>query len=86
MRGFESIKGKEVEFDPFKKEAGANSFTLFPNKWIENKNGIRIIFKQGKNGGTFTNKDIAFELACWVSSAFKRNDRLKTKTVRQMMD
>ena len=64
-----SFKG--VEFDSFKNEAGSNSFTLSPSKWIENTNAVGIISKQGKNGGTFAHKDIAFEFASWVSSAFK---------------
>ena len=55
----ENFKG--VEFDSFKKEAGSNSFTLSPTKWIENTNAIGIISKAGKYGGTFAHVDIAFE-------------------------
>lgn len=81
---------KGVEFDSFLFEAGSNSFTLSPSKWIEATNAKGIISKQGKNGGTFAHKDIAFEFASWVSSGFKlylikefqrlkddENDRLK---------
>ncbi len=81
---------KGVEFDPFLFEAGSNSFTLSPTKWIESTNAKGIISKQGNNGGTFAHKDIAFEFASWVSSGFKlylikefqrlkedENDRLK---------
>jgi hypothetical protein len=81
---------KGVEFDSFLFEAGSNAFTLSPTKWIEVTNAKGIISKQGKNGGTFAHKDIAFEFASWVSSAFKlylikefqrlkadENDRLK---------
>lgn len=64
-------KFKGIEFDSFLFEAGSNSFTLSPSKWIEATNAIGIISKQGKNGGTFAHKDIAFEFASWVSSAFK---------------
>ncbi|WP_449397379.1 KilA-N domain-containing protein [Cryomorpha ignava] len=56
-----SFKG--VEFDSFKNEAGSNAFTLSPSKWIENTNAIGIISKQGKNGGTYAHKNIAFEFA-----------------------
>ncbi len=52
-------------------EAGSNSFTLSPSKWIDSTNAIGIISKVGKNGGTFAQKDIAFEFASWVSSGFK---------------
>jgi hypothetical protein len=81
---------KGVEFDSFMFEAGSNSFTLSPSKWIETTNAKGIVSKQGKNGGTFAHRDIAFEFASWVSSGFKlylikefqrlkadENDRLK---------
>ena len=62
---------KGVEFDSFKKEAGANSFTLSPTKWIETTNAIGIISKVGRYGGTYAHKDIAFEFASWISAEFK---------------
>ena len=62
---------KGVEFDSFMFEAGGNSFTLSPSKWIESTNAKGIISKQGNNGGTFAHRDIAFEFASWVSSGFK---------------
>jgi hypothetical protein len=81
---------KGVEFDSFLFEAGSNSFTLSPSKWIETTNAKGIFSKQGNNGGTFAHKDIAFEFASWVNSSFKlylikefqrlksdENDRLK---------
>jgi hypothetical protein len=52
-------------------EAGSNSFTLSPSKWIETVNAKGIVSKLGKNGGTFAHKDIAFEFASWVSASFK---------------
>ena len=64
-----SFKG--VEFDSFRNEAGANSFTLSPQKWIDATNAIGIISKSGRGGGTFAHKDIAFEFASWVSAEFK---------------
>jgi KilA-N domain len=62
---------KGVEFDPLLLEAGSNSFTLSPTKWIETTNAIGIISKPGNSGGTFAQKDIAFEFASWVNSGFK---------------
>lgn len=62
---------KSIEFDAFKNEAGANSFSLTPQKWIEKTNAIGIISKSGRYGGTFAHKDIAFEFATWSSPAFK---------------
>lgn len=62
---------KGVEIDPLLHEAGSNSFTLSSSKWIECTNAIGIRSQQGKNGGTFAHKDIAFEFASWVSPEFK---------------
>lgn len=62
---------KGVEFDTFKNEAGANAFTLSPQKWIDSTNAIGIISRAGRGGGTFAHKDIAFEFASWVSAEFK---------------
>lgn len=62
---------KGVEFDPLLKEAGSNSFTLSPTKWITMTAAIGIISKTGRGGGTFAHKDIAFEFASWISAEFK---------------
>ena len=62
---------KGVEFDSFKTEAGSNSFTLSPSKWIAATGAIGLKSSSGRSGGTFAHKDIAFEFASWVSSEFK---------------
>lgn len=62
---------KGVEFDTFRKEAGLNSFTLTPKKWIEATGAKGIISKSGRNGGTYAHRDIAFEFGTWISPAFK---------------
>ncbi|HEY9113492.1 MAG TPA: KilA-N domain-containing protein [Bacteroidales bacterium] len=62
---------KSIEFDAFKNEAGSNSFTLTPKRWIEATDSIGIISKSGRYGGTFAHKDIAFEFASWISPTFK---------------
>lgn len=60
-----------VEFDRIKSEAGYNSFTLSPKKWISLSNAIGIISKSGRYGGAFAYSDIAFEFASWISAEFK---------------
>ncbi|HKK59856.1 MAG TPA: KilA-N domain-containing protein [Salinivirga sp.] len=60
-----------IEFDAFRNEAGSNSFTLTPKKWIESTNAIGITSKSGRYGGTYAHKDIAFEFASWISPTFK---------------
>jgi hypothetical protein len=62
---------KPVEFDGFRKQAGLNSFTMTPKKWIESTNAIGIISKSGRYGGTFAHRDIAYEFASWISIEFK---------------
>ena len=60
-----------VEFDRIKSEAGYNSFTLSPKKWVEKIGAIGIISKGGRYGGAFAHTDIAFEFASWISAEFK---------------
>ena len=72
---------KGVEFDSFKKEAGSNSFTLSPQTWIERTRAIGIISRSGKGGGTFAQKDIAFEFATWISPEFKRRKSIQVKPI-----
>lgn len=62
---------KRIEFDAFRKEAGLNSFSLTPQRWIERTNAVGIISKSGRYGGTFAHQDIAFEFASWISAEFK---------------
>lgn len=62
---------KGVEFDTFRKEAGLNSFTLTPKKWVDATGAIGIVSKAGKTGGTFAHKDIALEFCTWLSPLFK---------------
>lgn len=62
---------KPIEFDGFRKNAGLNSFTLTPKQWIEQTGAIGLISKVGRYGGTYAQKDIAFEFASWISVEFK---------------
>lgn len=62
---------KGVEFDTFRKEAGLNSFTLTPKKWIEATGAVGIVSKAGVGGGTYAHKDIALEFCTWLSPMFK---------------
>lgn len=63
---------KPVEFDRFRKDAGLNSFTMSPKKWIQSTSAIGIISKAGRyGGGTYAHKDIAFEFGSWLSPQFK---------------
>ena len=75
---------KGVEFDPLLAEAGENSFTMSPSRFIENYNAIGLICKTGRGGATYAHKDIAFEFTSWISAEFKlylitEFERLKTE-------
>ena len=87
---FNNPNFNSIEFDGIKNQAGSNSFSLTPKRWIEATNAIGIVSKTGKYGGTFAHRDIAFEFATWISAEFKfyfikefqrlkedENDRLK---------
>ena len=61
-----------IEFDAFRNEAGSNSFSLTPQRWIEKTNALGLVSKSGRfGGGTYAHKDIAFEFASWISAEFK---------------
>jgi len=63
---------KGLEFETFKKEAGLNSFSLTPKKWIAATKAIGLQSKAGRyGGGTYAHKDIAFEFGSWLSPEFK---------------
>ena len=60
-----------IEFDDIKKEAGLNSFTLTTKEWVSKTYAIGLLSKAGRYGGTYAQKDIAFEFASWISVEFK---------------
>ena len=82
---------KGLEFETFRKQAGLNSFSLTPRKWIDATGAIGFQSRAGRyGGGTYAHKDIAFEFGSWLSPEFKlylikefqrlkdeENDRLK---------
>lgn len=80
---------KGAEFDPLLSQAGSNSFTMSPSRWVELTGSIGIITKNGAGGGTFAQQDIAFKFANWISVEFelylvKEFQRLKLKEQNQV--
>lgn len=74
---------KPLEFEGFRKRAGANAFTMSPKKLIEATAAIGIVSKAGRYGGTYAHSDIAMSFATWISPEFqlyimKDYRRLKT--------
>ena len=78
-------KFKGIEFETFKKEAGINSFSLTPKKWVDVTGAIGVFSKAGRyGGGTYAHIDIALEFGSWLSAEFKlylikEFQRLKTE-------
>ena len=62
---------KPLEFEGFRKQAGANAFTMSPKKWIEATDAIGIVSKAGRYGGTYAHSDIAMSFATWISPEFQ---------------
>ena len=63
---------KGLEFETFKTQAGLNSFSMTPRKWIEATGAIGLQSRAGRyGGGTYAHKDIAFEFGSWLSPEFK---------------
>lgn len=63
---------KGIEFETFKKQAGMNSFSLTPKKWVDATCAIGILSKAGRyGGGTYAHIDIAYEFGSWLSAEFK---------------
>ncbi|MBR1405244.1 MAG: KilA-N domain-containing protein [Treponema sp.] len=80
---------KGVEFAPLLKEAGSHAFTMSPSRWIETTHAIGLISKNGANGGTYAQRDIAFKFASLVSVEFelyliKEFQRLKEDEQKQL--
>ena len=77
------------EFGGIMAEAGTNRFLLSVKQWIERTNARGIVAKVGRYGGTYAQKDLAFEFASWVSPKFKLYlirdyQRLKADEQRQL--
>ena len=62
---------KVFESEHFKKQVGLLTFTPSVSEWINKTNAIGLYVKRGKYGGTYANKDIAFEFASAISPVFK---------------
>ncbi len=77
------------EFGGIMAEAGTNRFLLSVKQWIRRTNARGIVAKAGRYGGTYAQRDLAFEFASWVSPKFKLYlirdyQRLKADEQRQL--
>lgn len=58
-------------FEGIRNRAGLNRFSLSVRQWTKETNGVGVIAKAGRYGGTFAHRDIAFEFGSWLSPEFK---------------
>lgn len=80
---------KVVEFDHFRMQAGLHTFVMSVSEWINKTNAIGIVVRNGRYGGTYAHKDIAFEFGSAISVPFKlylinEYQRLKTEEQKQL--
>jgi hypothetical protein len=59
------------EFAIVKMKSGLNNFKLSVKEYSNKFNGIGIVSKSGRYGGTYAHKDIALEFSMWISPEFK---------------
>ena len=59
------------EFAIIKSKVGLNNYKLSVKEWTEKTNAIGLRAVAGRYGGTYAQKDIAFEFGMWISPAFK---------------
>jgi hypothetical protein len=61
---------KVVEFDHFKTQAGLPTFMISAKQLIEKTDAIGLHVQAGRYGGTYAQKDIAFEFGSAISPTF----------------
>ena len=59
------------EFAIIKSKVGLNNYKLSVKEWAERTNAIGLRAVAGRYGGTYAQKDIAFEFGMWINPAFK---------------
>lgn len=59
------------EFAVVRNKAGLHSFKIGVKQFVEKTNAISLFAMEGRYGGTYAHKDIAFEFALWISAEFK---------------
>jgi len=78
------------EFAVIRNQAGLHSFKIGAKQFVERTSAISLFAKEGRYGGTYAHKDIAFEFALWISAEFKvyfiaEFQRLKEKEQKQLL-
>ena len=77
------------EFATIKSQSGLNNFKISIKEFVERTHAISLQAKAGRYGGTYAQKDVAFEFAMWISPEFKiymvkEFQRLKAEEQKQL--
>ena len=71
---WESVNNPNFNYGEFalvRNKAGLHNFKIGVKQFVEKTNAISLFATEGRYGGTFAHKDIAFEFALWISAEFK---------------
>jgi len=71
---FEKINNPNFNYGEFaiiRNQAGLNSYKISVKEWVKKTNAIGLRATTGRYGGTYADKDIAFEFGMWISPEFK---------------
>jgi len=75
LAAWEGLEGDgNFQLDVYKEYAADSSkpsFTMSPQKWVDNTRAIGINVKRGRGGGIYAHKDIALEFCTWLDPIFK---------------
>ena len=60
-----------LNFEGIKNQTGTATFVLTVSDWVAKTNAIGIHAKQGRYGGTYAHRDIAYEFLSYLNPTFK---------------
>lgn len=60
-----------LNFEGIRNQTGAATFVLTVSDWVEKTSAIGIHAKQGRYGGTYAHRDIAYEFLSYLNPTFK---------------
>ncbi len=60
-----------LNFEGIRNQTGAAAFVLTISDWVEKTNAVGIHAKQGRYGGTYAHRDIAYEFLSYLNPTFK---------------
>lgn len=74
ISAWETINNPDFNYGEYaiiRQTAGTNTFKISVKEWVRRTNAVGITAKTGRYGGTYANKDIAFNFGMWISPIFQ---------------